>query len=304
MSDRKWLFHLRAVPHTALALAVCGSGSVYAQAGNAVTGEVLYRTDVTIDGTRVSCRDCHDAGALGRGFLRQGLEESGVASRISGAIGSNRGGMAAYATWTAQQRADLAAYILLSAAPPPPPFSPPPPPPAVPTPIATPNPALFSSTEVGATSAATGILFTNTSQSTITFASPAVVAVGGATGEFLATVPPGGTPMCGGSLAPGMSCSFGAQFRPTVAGARSVTWVVSFTGGVGRAHVDAGRHGDDGTSAPAPAPLPTTIFHADSDTAPSAANAPTSGGGGGTGWLSLCALGLCAALRRRRPSIQ
>jgi hypothetical protein len=300
MSDRKWLFHLRAVPHTALALAVCGSGSVYAQAGNAVTGEVLYRTDVTIDGTRVSCRDCHDAGALGRGFLRQGLEESGVASRISGAIGSNRGGMAAYATWTAQQRADLAAYILLSAAPPPPPFAPPPPPPAVPTPMATPNPALFSNTEVGATSTATGILFTNTSQSTITFASPAVVAVGGATGEFLATVPPGGTPMCGGSLAPGMSCSFGAQFRPTVAGARSVTWVVSFTGGVAARTLTLEGMATT-ASAPAPAPLPTP---SPTTTAPSAANAPTSGGGGGTGWISLCALGLSVALRRRRPLIR
>jgi MYXO-CTERM domain-containing protein len=302
MSNRRWLFNLRTLPRVAFAAAACAaSNAAVAQTGNAANGEVLYRTDVLIDGFPAACRDCHDAGALGRQFVNQGLDEAGITSRISAAINGNRGpGMGAYSSWTAQQRADLGAYVYLSAtSAPPPPLAPAPPPPSAPTPAATPNPVLFGATQVGTTSPTVGVLFTNSSGATINFASPAITAVGGATSEFLAALPPSGTTMCGASLAPGTSCSFGAQFRPQASGARSATWIVSFTGGVAAATLTL-----DGmataSQAPAPAPPPASPSPSPSPApAPSAANAPTSGGGGATGGLALAALAMLAALRRR-----
>jgi hypothetical protein len=148
---------------------------------------------------------------------------------------------------------------------------------------------MFNSTAVGAMSAAVGVLFTNASAAPVTFANPAVVSGGGNAGDFLVAAAPAGTPQCiaGYVLGPGMSCSIGAQFAPTAAGARSAAWTINFIGGVAPRSLSLqGTATATGAPAPAPAPAPTPA------PAPSAANAPTSGGGGALGWLNL--LGLVA----------
>jgi mono/diheme cytochrome c family protein len=292
MSNRRWLFNLRTIPRVALAAAACAaSNAAVAQTGNPANGELLYKERINFPVSGLTnCEDCH-----GPAYL---FQRASTAAAISSAISNPLTGMSPYAFLTAQQRADIAAYVATALPPPPPPpFAPAPPPPSAPTPAATPNPVLFGTTQVGSTSPTIGVLFTNNSTVTINFASPPINAVGGATSEFLAALPPSGTAMCGASLAPGTSCSFGVQFRPQTSGARSATWVVSFTGGVAAATLML-----DGmataTSAPAPAPAPPPASPSPAP-APSAANAPTSGGGGATGGLVLGALALLAALRRR-----
>lgn len=305
MTNRRHLFHLRTLPHAALALVACGSGAALAQTGDPVAGAALYLQRVSIPVTGlVNCEDCHAPGPLFRTFFQsRGIDEAGVLSRISGAISGNSGGMGAFSGYTAQNRADLAAFIMRgpSAPPPPPPFAPPPGGvPAAPPPSATPNPVMFNSTQVGATSAMVGILFTNSSTVSVTFGTPAVIGGGGNAGDFLVAAPPAGTTQCiaGLALGPGMSCSIGAQFAPSAAGARSAAWTISFTGGVAPRSLSLqGTATTTGAPAPAPAAVPAPA------PAPAAANAPTSGGGGALGWLNL--LGLVALWgvggRKRRP---
>lgn len=307
MTNRRHLFHLRTLPHAAIALAACGSGAALAQTGDPVAGAALYVQRVSIPVTgMVNCEDCHAPGPLFRSFFQsRGIDEAGVLSRINGAINGNSGGMGAFSGYTAQNRADLAAYIMRGpSASPPPPFAPPPgaAPPAAP-PAATPNPVMFNSTQVGATSAMVGILFTNSSSVSVTFGTPAVIGGGGNAGDFLVAAPPAGTQQCiaGYALGPGMSCSIGAQFAPTAAGSRSAAWTINFTGGVAPRSLSLqGTATATGAPAPAPAPAPTPA----PAPAPSAANAPTSGGGGALGWLNLLGLvalsGVGARQRRSR----
>jgi hypothetical protein len=294
MTNRRHLFHLRTLPHAALALAACSSGAALAQTGDPAAGAVLYVQRVNFPGSGLlNCEDCHATGPLFRSFFEsRGIDEAGVLSRINSAINGNRGNMGVYSIYTAQNRADVAAYIMRgpSAPPPPPPFAPPPGgvAPAA-TPAATPNPAMFNSTAVGATSVAVGVLFTNASAAPVTFAIPAVVSGGGNAGDFLVAAPPTGTPQCiaGYVLGPGMSCSIGAQFAPTAAGSRTAAWTINFTGGVAPRSLSLQGTATATSSpapAPAPAPAPTPA------PAPSAANAPTSGGGGALGWLNLLGL--------------
>jgi hypothetical protein len=157
---------------------------------------------------------------------------------------------------------------------------------------------MFNSIVVGSTSAAVGILFTNSATTAVTFGTPALSVTGGDTTDFLNAAPPAGTTACpaaGGTLAAGMSCSFGAQFRPTIAGARTATWRVNFANGVAPRNLTLSGTAT-AAAAPAPAaPAPTT----------SAANAPSDGGGGALGWLNLLGLiGLaaCGTLRPRRKN--
>lgn len=296
--SRYRLFHLRTLPQAAIAIAACGSA--LAQTGDPLAGAALYVQKVNIPGSgQFNCEDCHATGPLFRIFFEsRGIDEAGVLSRINGAIGGNRGGMGAYSGYSAQNRADVAAFIMRGppAPPPPPPFAPPPggAPPAA-TPAATPNPVMFNSTQVGATSAAVGILFTNSAAAAVTFGNPAVVGGGGNAGDFLVTTPPAGTPQCiaGYALGPGMSCSIGAQFAPSTAGTRTAAWTINFVGAVAPRSLSLqGTATTTAAPAPAPAPAPTP--------APSAANAPTSGGGGAIGWLNLLGLAALAGLGRRR----
>jgi hypothetical protein len=304
MTNRHRLFHLRTLPHAALALAACSSSAALAQTGDPVAGAALYVQKVTIPVTgMVNCEDCHATGPLFRSyFVDRGVDEAGVLSRINSAINNPLTRMGVYSIYTAQNRADVAAYIMRgpSAPPPPPPFAPPPgaAPPAA-TPAATPNPVLFNSTQVGATSSMVGILFTNTSAAAVTFGNPAVVGGGGNAGDFIAAAPPAGTPQCiaGYGLGPGMSCSIGAQFAPTAAGSRTAAWTVNFTGGVAPRSLSLqGTASATGAPAPAPAPVPAPA----PAPAPSAANAPTSGGGGALGWLNLLGLVALSGVGERR----
>jgi mono/diheme cytochrome c family protein len=313
MSDRKALFRLRSLPPVALALAATGfGGAAVAQVGNPTTGATLYAQAVPIPGgVPLSCANCHGPANLFKASRAATLtNEMTILARINGFIASNTGGMGAYSAWTQQQRADVAAYInTAAAAPPPPPLTlppgtpaPPPPAPApapapapVPpttSPTATPNPALFSSTTVGKESATSGVLVTNSTRNTITFASPALVPPAGTTTEFLVVPAPAGSTNCipSTSLEPGQSCSFGVNFAPLAVGTRSEKWTINFTNNVPSREVML-----EGTAIASTAAVTGTA-----PTGSSAANAPTDGGGGALGWISLLGLGGFAALAQRR----
>lgn len=301
MSNTRWLFCLRALPQAALAVAACASGNAaLAQTGNAANGQLLYQQRVTfpVSGA-LNCEDCHGPAYLFRA--------ASSASAIAGAIAANRGGMSLYAFLTAQQINDIAAYVAIALPPPPPPAAPPPvggPPPA--TPMASPNPALFPSTAVGSTSGVVNVLFTNTAAANVTFSTPAIGAASGDASDFLVASPTSGTAQCisGRVMAPGTSCSFGVQFSPRAAGAKSATWTVNFSGAVApRSLTMQGAAVATSTPAPAPAPAPMPA-PAPAPVPASSANAPTSGGGGALGWsalLGLAALGGLAGTRRRSP---
>lgn len=288
MSNKRWLFHLRSLPHAAFALAACATGHS-ALAQNAANGQLLYqqRVNFPVSGA-LNCEDCHGPAYLFRA--------AGSAAAISGAIGANRGGMSAYAFLTAQQIGDIAAYVSTALPPPPPPPVAPPPagsPPAA-TPMASPNPALLPNTVVGSTSSVVNVQFTNTAAANVTFNTPAIGASSGDSADFLVAAPTSGSAQCisGRVMAPGTSCWFGVQFKPTAAGARSATWTINFIGSVAPRTLTM-QGAASATSAPAPAPAP----------APSA-NAPTSGGGGALDALSLLGLaalaGAAGARRRAR----
>jgi mono/diheme cytochrome c family protein len=203
------LFKLRQLPHVAVAIAAAATGSAaLAQVGNAATGATLYSQNVMTQMFGMqSCNSCHGAGnSLYLTLARNTTPtEASVLAAINGAIGGNRGGMGAYSTWTAQQRADVAAYVVGQSPAPPPPFG------GgggtkVATPAATPNPATFANTAVGGRSAAVTIMVTNAATSSVTFGSQPVQIVGnGNSGDFWVNATPTGMAACTGTLAPGMS---------------------------------------------------------------------------------------------------
>ena len=291
MLNTRWLFHLRALPHAALAVAACTTGSAsLAQTGNAAAGQVLYQQPVNFPVSGLlNCEDCH-----GPAYL---FQRAASASAISGAIAGNKGGMSVYSFLTAQQISDIAAYVAVALPPPPPPpLSPPPassPPPATPT--ASPNPALLPTTALGATSGVVNVLFTNTAAVNVTFNTPAIAAASGDAADFLVAAPTSGTAQCisGRVMAPGTSCSFGVQFSPRASGTRTATWTISFTGAIApRTLTMQGSATATPAAAPPPTPAPAPVS--------TSANAPTSGGGGALEWASLAALAGLAARRRTR----
>ncbi|MGH6608792.1 MAG: hypothetical protein ACRECQ_00900 [Burkholderiaceae bacterium] len=288
MLNRRQLFRLSALPHAAIAIAACGATNALAQAGNAANGATLYVQKTLIGGAQLSCQDCHGFAGTFRVSRFAGLNEAQIRARIDASIASNAGMvMGTYSAWTPQQRSDVAAHILAAPAPtPPPPFAP------LPTPTASPSTVMFGSTAVGAASPVITVLLTNTAQSAVTFASPAVSPGTGQTGDFRTATVPAGQTACvnGGTLEAGSSCSIGAQFAPTAAGARTATWTVSFTGSNVPARTVTLEGTATGSSAGA-APAPTT-----------SANAPLNAGAGALGWMQLFGLFalLGAAITRRR----
>ncbi len=277
MLNLRPLFRLRPLLYTGLAIAACSANSAWAQ-GNAANGATLYTQKMLIGGAQLSCQDCHGFAGTFRDSRFPGQNEAMLLTRINGAISSNQGMvMGSYSGWTAQQRSDVAAHMAVAVAPPPPPpFAP------LPTPTAAPSAAMFSSTAVGATSAAITILLTNSAGTAITMGNPAVVPATGQISDFKsATVPAGQTACANGFvLQPGTSCSIAAQFAPTAAGTRTATWNVNFVGNVPTREVTLqGTAIGTGTTSPAPT---------------SSANAPLNAGAGALGWINL--LGLLAML--------
>jgi hypothetical protein len=288
MLSRHTLFRLRSLLHALLAIAACGATSALAQ-GNAANGETLYATKVMIQGVPLSCRDCHGTTGAIRVSKFPGSTQAQILATINGAIAADSGGMGAYsALWPVggQQRSDVAAAIFVA---PPPPV--PPPLAQLPTPTASPNTVMFGSTAVGSSSATVTVLMTNgaTDAATISVGNPAVTNVTGQVGDFRPAAPPPNVTACtpGLVLQPGMSCSIGAQFVPTAAGARTATWNVNF---VGSPTVPARPVTLQGT-ATGTAPAPTT-----------SANAPLNAGAGALGWINLLGLlvllGFSGARRR------
>lgn len=286
-TNTRWLFHLRALPRAAIAIAACAGASA-ALAQDAANGRVLYRKGVPFgSGVMVSCDDCH-----GPGFqIRVTYPSAQTAAGIRNGINRNAGpGMANFGFLTMAELADIAAYVVADPTPPPPPpFSPPPAGTAA-TPMASPNPAMLPSTPVGSLSAVVNVQFTNTSTANVTFNTPAIASISGDAADFPVAAPTVGTAQCisGRVMAPGTSCWFGVQFKPSAAGTRNATWTMNFTSGVAPRTVTLQGTATT-TAAPAPSPAP----------APSA-NAPTSGGGGALDWLALTGLGLLAGVAARR----
>jgi cytochrome c553 len=273
MLSRHTLFRLRNLLHAVLAVAACTATSALAQ-GNAANGATLYVQKVTIMGAQLSCQDCHGFAGTFRVSRFPGSTEAQILATINGAIGGDSGGMSVYSTWTQQQRSDVAAHILAAPAP-----TPPPPNAPLPTPTASPNTVMFGSTAVGATSATVTVLLTNGSSNaaTISLGNPAVSNGTGQVGDFRPAAPPPNVTACttGLVLNAGMSCSIGAQFVPTAAGARTATWNVNF---VGSPSVPAREVTLQGT-ATGTASAPT-----------SSANAPLNAGAGALGWINLLGL--------------
>jgi mono/diheme cytochrome c family protein len=277
MLTRHTLFRLRNLLHAALAIAACTATSALAQ-GNAANGATLYAQKVTIMGAQLSCQDCHGFAGTFRVSVFPGSTQLQILARINSEIGADSGGMSVYSTWTQAQLGDVAAHILAAPVPPlPPPNAP------LPTPTASPNTVMFGSTAVGATSPTVTVLMTNgaTNAATITLGNPAVTNGTGQVGDFRPAAPPPNVTACtpGLVLNAGMSCSIGAQFVPTAAGARTATWNVNF---VGSPSVPAREVTLQGT-ATGTASAPT-----------SSANAPLNAGAGALGWMNL--LGLLALL--------
>ena len=287
MLKRQQLFRLRNLPHAAIALAACSATGALAQTGNAANGATLYVQNVNIMGSMLNCQSCHGFAGTFRVIRFPGSTEAQIAATISGAINANSGGMGAYSSWTAQQRADVAAHILAAPAPtPPPPFAP------LPTPTASPNTVMFASTAVGASSPTVTVLITNSSGANMSLGNPAVTNGTGQVGDFRPAAPPANVTACtnGLMLNAGMSCSIGAQFVPTASGARTATWNVNFVGSPSVPAREVTLQGT-ATGSAGSAPAPTT-----------SANAPLNSGAGALGWMQLLGLfGLLgAAITRRR----
>jgi cytochrome c553 len=285
MLSRHTLFRLRNLLHAVLAIAACTATSALAQ-GNAANGATLYVQKVTIMGAQLSCQDCHGFAGTFRVSRFPGSTEAQILATINGAIGADSGGMSVYSTWTPQQRSDVAAHILAAPAPtPPPPFQP------LPTPTASPNTVMFGSTAVGSTSATVTVLLSNTAPNAanMSLGNPVVTNGTGQVGDFRPAAPPPNVTACtpGLVLNAGMSCTIGAQFVPTAAGARTATWNVNF---VGSPSVPAREVSLQGT-ATGTASAPT-----------SSANAPLNAGAGALGWINLLGLlvllGFSGARRR------
>jgi hypothetical protein len=84
-----------------------------------------------------------------------------------------------------------------------------------------------------------------------------------------------------------MSCSIGAQFVPTAAGARTATWNVNFVGSPSVPAREVTLQGTATGAAAAPAPT-------------SSANAPTNAGAGALGWINLLGLLTLLGVSRKR----
>ena len=273
------LFRLRPLLHVLFAIAAYGTSSALAQTGNPTSGATLYTQ--RSPGSGVSCQDCHGFAGPFRNLRLAGLNEAAVFGRVDGAIRGNTGQMATFSSWmTQQQRADVAAYIVIAPLPTPPlPFAP------LPTPTATPSPVMFSSTEVGNTSATVTVLVTNNSSVAATFGNPAVAPSTGHVDDFKSAPVAAGLTACpisGGTLEPGTSCSIGAQFVPTTSGSRSATWNIRFTGNVPARELTL-----QGTATAAPAPAPPS----------NSANAPS---GGALGWINLLGMLVLLGAARKR----
>jgi hypothetical protein len=288
MLSRHTLFRLRNLLHAVLAIPACTATSALAQ-GNAANGATLYVQDVMVQGAPLSCQDCHGTPGVMRVTKFPGSTQAQILATINGAIAADSGGMGAYsALWpvSGQQRSDVAAAIFVAPPPPVPPMNAP-----LPTPTASPNTVMFGSTAVGSTSATVTALLTNGSPTaaTISVGNPAVTNGTGQVGDFRPAAPPANVTACtpGLVLQPGMSCSIGAQFVPTAAGARTATWNVNF---VGSPSVPAREVSLQGT-ATGTASAPT-----------SSANAPLNAGAGALGWINLLGLlvllGFSGARRR------
>ena len=273
MLNRHALFSLRNLLHTVLAIAACGATSAFAQAGNPANGATAYTERV--GGS--SCQDCHGFAGTFRDLRFPGATEAQIRAGIQAAI-TGQPPMVAFQSlpWSAQKTSDVAAHMFVAITPPPPPpFAP------LPTPSASPSPAMFNSTAVGATSAAIGILLTNSAGTAITLGNPAVVPGTGQVGDFRTAAVPASQTACvnSGVMQPGASCSIGFEFVPTAAGARTATWNVTFVGNVPTREVTL-----QGTATGSGASPVVT----------SAGNAPLNAGAGALGWLNL--LGLLALL--------
>lgn len=271
-----------------IAIAACSATSALAQVGNAANGATLYVQKITIMGAQLSCQDCHGFAGTFRLSRFPGSTEAQILATINGAIGADSGGMSAFSTWTQQQRADVAAQILAAPAPtPPPPFAP------LPTPTASPNTVMFGSTAVGATSPTVTVLVTNGSAASITMGNPAVTNGTGQVGDFRPAAPPANVTACTNGLVlnAGMSCTIGAQFAPTVSGARTATWNLNFVGSSTVPSRELTLQGTATGSSAGTAPAPTT-----------SANAPLNAGAGALGWMQLLGLFalLGATISRRR----
>jgi hypothetical protein len=307
MSNRKSLLHLRTLPPAFAALAAVGfSGSALAQ--NPTTGATLYKLAVPIPGgTPQACENCHGPADLFKAARLSGTTEAGILVLINNAIATNKGLMGAYAGWTPQMRADVAAYLAGATAAPPPPFAPPPgspapapapapspvPPSAAPT--LSPDTARFNSTEVGKESATAGVQVTNSTTGAVIFATPAIVPEAGKPGEFFVTGAPSGSVNCvpGYRLEPGTSCSFGVRFAPLASGTRTEKWTVKFLSDIPAREVTL-----EGTAIATAA----SVTSSSPTSGSSAANSPT-GGAGALGWTSLfglAAFALAGSLRRRK----
>ncbi len=289
MLNRHQLFRLRDLLHAVLAIvAACGATSAFAQAGNPANGGTLYVMKTTVGGAQLSCQDCHGFAGTFRDLRFPGLNEAAIRGRFQTAINSNAGGqagnqvMGTYSAWTPQQISDVAAHLVVAVTPPPPPpFAP------LPTPTAAPSPVMFSSTAVGATSATIAVLLTNSAGTAVTLGNPLWSRATGQTDDFRSAAVPAGQTACANSLVlqPGVSCSIGAQFVPTAAGARTAIWNVNFVGNVPSREVTL-----QGTATAAgTAPAPT-----------SSANAPTNAGAGALGWINLLGLLTLLGVSRKR----
>lgn len=72
-------------------------------------GETLYKQAILISGVSASCENCH-----GPAYI---FKAASNPSTISAAIAGNRGGMAAYSSWTATQINNVANYVAAATAP-------------------------------------------------------------------------------------------------------------------------------------------------------------------------------------------
>ncbi|MGZ8259156.1 MAG: choice-of-anchor D domain-containing protein [Caldimonas sp.] len=169
-------------------------------AGRPVNGLALYPTDCTSS-------DCHTGTTNATDRLGKVGNGANNPAKINNAILNGKMTNARLRALTAQQIADIAAYLGNPGA-------------ATGTPLASATPASvsFASTAVGATSAA----------QTVTLANGGTAALGpisfAASGPFVVSA---GTCSAGGTVAAGSSCTLAVSFRPAATGPASGTLTIS-----------------------------------------------------------------------------
>jgi trimeric autotransporter adhesin len=216
-------------PHRYLAAAVLGLAAAFgAQADDTVSGANLFSSNCSSSG-------CHNTATPLTNNNTKIYSARNARAWIQSNIDSNNSGMGSLSGMTAQQVADVAAYLGNFSG----------------SPASTLSALNFPATNVGSTSATTQTV-------TVAASQKAGYAISGLTvstsGDFARA---GGT--CGASVATGTTCTVIVSFTPTAAGARSGTLTLAHSGTLAPIVTALSGTGSGATAAPVASITPASL---------------------------------------------